>query len=319
MKPPIIESKACTKCGEIKPPHCFVSTHNKKDYLSHQCKDCINAAARERTKNLSEEEKKKRNNRTIALRERNRHYVYSYLAQHPCVDCGEDRIGALEFDHVRGNKLDTICNMVRHANSLERIQQEIAKCDVRCANCHRIKTSNQFGFSRASFHYTSIDKPMPPKPTERTEPKIVERFWTHVDINPNPHACWLWKHPNKKGKKLPGIFRLNAYLGTARAYKYAWEITYGVAPTNMLVNHTCTNILCCNPSHLFLGTKKDNAVARELKHRGEPRTNHKLTITQVREIRKSNLSNSQLSRLYGVSRRTIDNVRRGITWKHVMT
>ena len=67
---------------------------------------------------------------------RNRAYVTAYLESHPCVDCGEPDIIVLEFDHVRGTKRNNIANMVRRY-SLEAIIAEIAKCEVRCANCHR--------------------------------------------------------------------------------------------------------------------------------------------------------------------------------------
>lgn len=73
-------------------------------------------------------------------RVRNKEFVQNFLKTHPCVDCGETDIIVLEFDHVRGVKLDSISGMVRDARSLKAISDEIAKCEVRCANCHRRKT-----------------------------------------------------------------------------------------------------------------------------------------------------------------------------------
>ena len=54
-----------------------------------------------------------------------------------CVDCGYDRyIEALEFDHVDPSKKDfTISG--NHCISWERMKQELDKCELRCANCHR--------------------------------------------------------------------------------------------------------------------------------------------------------------------------------------
>ena len=74
---------------------------------------------------------------------RNRIYVDEYLKNHPCVDCGNSDIRVLEFDHVRGIKDDHICKAVRNAWSLERLKKEIAKCEIRCCNCHRIVTINR--------------------------------------------------------------------------------------------------------------------------------------------------------------------------------
>jgi hypothetical protein len=58
----------------------------------------------------------------------------------PCMDC-EVRYPyyTVHFDHVRGEKVDTINRMV-YTSSMEKVLEEIAKCDVVCANCHHIRT-----------------------------------------------------------------------------------------------------------------------------------------------------------------------------------
>jgi len=45
----------------------------------------------------------------------------------------------MDFDHVRGNKITEVSALLGFA-SLERLQLEIAKCDLVCANCHRVRT-----------------------------------------------------------------------------------------------------------------------------------------------------------------------------------
>ena len=71
---------------------------------------------------------------------RNRSYVDNYLKTHPCVDCGNTDIRVLEFDHVRGIKEGHISHSVKNAWSMERLKNEIEKCEIRCCNCHRIVT-----------------------------------------------------------------------------------------------------------------------------------------------------------------------------------
>ena len=71
---------------------------------------------------------------------RNRKYVDDYLKEHPCIDCGNSDIRVLEFDHVRGDKLGHISHAVKCAWKLTKLKEEIDKCEVRCCNCHRIKT-----------------------------------------------------------------------------------------------------------------------------------------------------------------------------------
>lgn len=74
------------------------------------------------------------------LKLRNREYVKEYLKTHPCVDCGLTDIRCLDFDHVRGVKLKALSKLSATSYSLNTIKAEIEKCEVRCANCHRIKT-----------------------------------------------------------------------------------------------------------------------------------------------------------------------------------
>ena len=66
-----------------------------------------------------------------------RDWLTEYLRTHPCVDCGETDRDVLDFDHVRGVKLFGIATVMRKGYSLESLISEVAKCEVRCANCHR--------------------------------------------------------------------------------------------------------------------------------------------------------------------------------------
>jgi hypothetical protein len=74
-------------------------------------------------------------------------YVRRRLAESGCVDCGETDPGVLEFDHVRG-KLASVSGLGWANASDLRIDEEIARCEVRCVNCHRIRTASQFGHAR---------------------------------------------------------------------------------------------------------------------------------------------------------------------------
>lgn len=72
-------------------------------------------------------------------------HVIKYLLEHPCVDCGEKDIVVLDFDHI-SEKKPTINYMLARAFSIKKIDEEIKKCEVRCANCHQRKTALQLGF-----------------------------------------------------------------------------------------------------------------------------------------------------------------------------
>lgn len=77
------------------------------------------------------------------MREKARNFIWDYLSENPCVDCGEKNPVVLEFDHINGEKSSSISKMVSSYMSVEKISEEIEKCVVRCANCHRIVTSSR--------------------------------------------------------------------------------------------------------------------------------------------------------------------------------
>lgn len=60
-----------------------------------------------------------------------------------CIDCGyAEHAVALQFDHL-GDKRMNVSDMIRSDYGWETIKLEIAKCEVRCANCHAIKTRDR--------------------------------------------------------------------------------------------------------------------------------------------------------------------------------
>jgi len=63
------------------------------------------------------------------------------LKSQPCADCGKTfHYAAMDFDHVRDIKRVDISRMIRTGYSVAAIEQELKKCEVVCANCHRIRT-----------------------------------------------------------------------------------------------------------------------------------------------------------------------------------
>jgi len=69
-----------------------------------------------------------------------------FMAGRSCVDCGNTNLLVLEFDHVRGTKRYEISIMLNAGFAWARIVEEIAKCEIRCANCHRVKTAIQLNW-----------------------------------------------------------------------------------------------------------------------------------------------------------------------------
>lgn len=62
----------------------------------------------------------------------------------PCTDCGKQYpVSIMDFDHVpeRGIKVSNIARLTNRQRAIE----EIAKCDVVCPTCHRIRTATRAG------------------------------------------------------------------------------------------------------------------------------------------------------------------------------
>lgn len=81
-----------------------------------------------------------------------RAWISSYLAEHPCVDCGETAPEVLDFDHIaeRGQKTAPVSAFVRGGYALAKLIAEVALCEVRCANCHRRFTRRREREARAA-------------------------------------------------------------------------------------------------------------------------------------------------------------------------
>jgi len=102
----------------------------------------------------------------MKIYEKSKRMIEQYLRSHPCVDCGETDVDVLTFDHVRGDKLFNIGNS--RLKSVAKLQAEIEKCDVRCANCHLRATK-----TRKQFHAAHREK-RKPRAIEKTAPKATE-------------------------------------------------------------------------------------------------------------------------------------------------
>lgn len=129
--------KNCVKCEKEKEDKEFVVRKNGR--LNSWRKECV----RKRAKEYYQNNKEKCINRGKVKNLKFRQHICNYLKLHPCIDCGENDPVVLQFDH-REDKKYTISNM--KMMSLEKVDEEIKKCDVRCANCHARKTAKQFGY-----------------------------------------------------------------------------------------------------------------------------------------------------------------------------
>ena len=143
-------SKVCTVCDSVKPLEAFTVRSKNKDGHTSRCRACVNAANKRRYMSRPEHYRERLRGFNKKLKDEKAEKVFDYLGEHPCVDCGEADPVVLEFDHRdHTSKRLAVAQMIERRYSWRSILMEIEKCDVRCANCHRRKTSRQFGHRRS--------------------------------------------------------------------------------------------------------------------------------------------------------------------------
>lgn len=99
-------------------------------------------AAYDKVRHQRPDVRRRKNSERRARTVENSRRLAEHLKTHPCVDCAETDIVVLEYDHIRGKKDKDVAAMLG-GSSWPTIQKEIAKCVVRCANCHRRKTAKE--------------------------------------------------------------------------------------------------------------------------------------------------------------------------------
>jgi hypothetical protein len=73
------------------------------------------------------------------LRKRNKDFITAYKTERCCSICGyNNHACALDFHHIHG-KAKNISVLCKESHSIERIKEEIDKCIILCANCHRVQ------------------------------------------------------------------------------------------------------------------------------------------------------------------------------------
>lgn len=145
------------------------------------------------------------------------------------------------------------------------------------------------------------------------------RFWNKVKTG-KPDECWEWQGRRQRGY---GCFDLSSGKAV-KAHRMSYQLVYGAIPAGMHICHHCDNPGCVNPSHLFVGTDKDNSddkirKGRANHPRGIGHGRAVLTENDVRTIRqRANEGRGIIKRMareYGVSKTAISLIVRGINWK----
>jgi len=142
-----MEKKICNKCDGEFSIEDFPIKNKKSGSRYPWCYECHKEYRREYYQKNKAKIVEQDNLTSSERKTRNRQYIWDYYKANPCVDCGESNPIALQFDHRDDvEKTINISKMSSGKWSIENIKKEIDKCSVRCANCHQIRTAEQYGW-----------------------------------------------------------------------------------------------------------------------------------------------------------------------------
>lgn len=121
--------KRCYSCTRLLPIECFAKIRNRNDpgreFLNPRCNQC-----------------RARRDAGSPRVLRNKEYV-NKLKEAPCTDCGGKFPSVcMDFDHVHGEKRFNVSEGVNF-KSFDVLVAELAKCELVCANCHRLRSQSR--------------------------------------------------------------------------------------------------------------------------------------------------------------------------------
>ncbi|HEX6456793.1 MAG TPA: hypothetical protein VF009_09790 [Solirubrobacterales bacterium] len=140
--------RQCGRCKREKPVEEFAWRRRTREQRDNYCRPCRADYKQEHYRANKQRYIDSARQRKKAMMEERIEFLNVYLREHPCVDCGEDDPIVLEFDHLRDKKFPISKGLTDR--NWQDVLDEIAKCEVVCANCHRRRTAKRGGFLRAA-------------------------------------------------------------------------------------------------------------------------------------------------------------------------
>lgn len=147
----ITHVKTCTNCHKIKSEKDFYYKNKDLGKFHAQCKVCYSEKRRifykEHYFKYGSEYRARAIARKRRLKNNLRKALLEYLKDKACVHCGISDVRVLEFDHINpATKSFGIAQAITRTLQWENVLEEISKCQILCANCHKIKTAEQQGW-----------------------------------------------------------------------------------------------------------------------------------------------------------------------------
>lgn len=140
-----MDVKRCSTCRTDQPLDAFAVSRRARDGRQSRCRACWRGwYAEHRDEHIALVGR-----RRAQVRAEHRQRLVEHLLAHPCADCGEADLRVLDLDHDDpAGKVADVARLISMNIAWQRIAEEIAKCTVRCASCHRRRTAEERGYWR---------------------------------------------------------------------------------------------------------------------------------------------------------------------------
>jgi hypothetical protein len=141
--------KTCPRCRHELPLEEFNFKNRATGRRQRYCRPCSRAFGRDHYIRNKRYYVAKAQARKAFYLPRLHERLLEYWRAHPCVDCGEADLAVLELDHIEPRARESnVGDRIKLRRGWRIIFAEIEKCVVRCANCHRRRTAQRFGWYR---------------------------------------------------------------------------------------------------------------------------------------------------------------------------
>lgn len=191
------------------------------------------------------------------------------------------------------------CGNIKSINTHSIVTGEIKSCG--CLYKERIARRTLIRLMQAS------------KPRKTELSRFEEKY-----IPVTESGCWIWIGANK-----PDGYGQIFYKGKCQtAHRVSWQLHKGEIPPNLGVLHHCDTPACVNPSHLFLGTVKDNMQdcvkkGRRPRRYGDLIGTAKLSNKDIAHIRQDKRIARDIALDFNVSRSTISHIKNNRSWRNI--
>jgi len=145
--------KQCSVCGKVKSKQDFFFRDKNTGKRHSQCKQCYTdkrkGTYKQHYHKHGSEYRVRAIQRNRKIKDYLRRKMLDYLTDKSCIQCGINDRRVLDFDHLDPTlKSFSIARGITNTRSWDAILLEIKKCQILCANCHRIRTSEQQNWYR---------------------------------------------------------------------------------------------------------------------------------------------------------------------------